>query len=275
MPCYIYMLYINAIYSIACVCIHIYTIYHTMHRLRHRAPAVVTAAKLDTAQPAACQQLSPYNPSFEAARSPSHGSAAATPRETLPACAADGWASRNPWNGAALPKCNKCSGHGVLGVRGTGYGAGASPHAAGAAAPPPGSAQRCERAPTRPASPGPRLRRHGEGRNRGLAEGGGGGGGRGRGLSPWRPRRRGCPRPARSPPSVRGRGSGGAPWRRWGRGGALGVSAFGPGESCHRTKSTLPGCGRAEQGPSVVEMGFEEGSADRRLPWVAIRVCPS
>lgn len=66
------MLYINAIYSIACVCIHIYTIYHTMHRLRHRAPAVVTAAKLDTAQPAACQQLSPYNPSFEAARSPSH-----------------------------------------------------------------------------------------------------------------------------------------------------------------------------------------------------------
>lgn len=41
----------------------------------------------------------------------------------------------------------------------------------------------------------------------------------GGGLSPWRPQRRGCPRPTRSPPSVRGRGAGAefAPWPcgRW------------------------------------------------------------
>lgn len=36
----------------------------------------------------------------------------------------------------------------------------------------------------------------------------GGSGAAGGGLSPWRPRRRGCLRPARSPPSVRGRGGG-------------------------------------------------------------------
>lgn len=36
----------------------------------------------------------------------------------------------------------------------------------------------------------------------------GGSGAAGGGLSPWRPRQRGCLRPARSPPSVRGRGGG-------------------------------------------------------------------
>lgn len=160
----------------------------------------------------ACQQLSPNNPSFEAARSPSL-------RQGKHCQHVLGTAGRAATLGTGLP-CQSAINARV--TVSSGYGAAASPHAAGAAAPPPGSAQRCEKAAARPASPGPRLRRHGEGRDCGLAWG------------RWRRRRgprqgpvamataaEGLPEAGAQPAKRKGPGVRGAPWRRWGRGGAL------------------------------------------------------